>query len=473
MEREWNLTWNEQVRNGKVVVFRPEALFLGALLGHGRKDTQDDWFSKLEYQITDLHFTTQEGKKIWEKTQKLRAADVEINVQTLAQEFMFNGNLENTVAASLFCLFDDDCGAYTMNPNHYAKAMLVDYIGKLLREATRDMDQEGNGVERVLKLQRALENIQKGQSQGFQMQKVYGMPESVDAFIAELEERYQQREQAPGVATGYEDLDEKTRFSPGHLVIIGGRASVGKTTAALNMMVNMMQAGKKIVFFSLEMARSEIVQNFTAITAAVGYQAMTKAELSEDELDRIAAAARVLYDKKCVIYDEGNQTIENLTSKIYSAAQKLGGLDAIFIDHIHIIRGESKKTMRENMVDISAKLKALAKEWSVPVVALAQMNRDADKRQDKRPQLSDLKESGSIEQDADTILFVYRDSLYKSEDGGSPRNKLEMLGETKEDDGSTEIICRKNRHGTLPFFTVKMKVDGFTKRMTEFSKETN
>jgi replicative DNA helicase len=472
-----NVRWHLEAdaKEDDVIYMTSEAKFIASMFGFGDEESQQENWHKLTYKIEEDQLVTREAKIFWKvlletRANKIPAVDLPMFSSLVRAEL--GGKWDASIAVA--CL---PVGAASLshNPNFYAKQVLEQHVGRLYKNAVADMGERGGGVELVQRLQKALDDIKKGNAQSFDASIIYGMPDSVGEFYTTMEERLAAQEAGiEAVKTGYPSLDDRVAFGAGHLVVVGGRASVGKTTFINNVMANMMLAGKRVVFFSLEMKRVEIVQNLTAIVGAVSYEGMSRVDLSSEEWDRVAQAGRELYRSSCVIYEDGQLTIDEIELKLIAAERKLGGVDAVFIDHMHIIRGDSKKTMRENMVQITAKLKAMAKTYKVPVVCLAQMNRDADKRNDKRPIMSDLKESGSIEQDADTVLFVYRDSLYASTNTGDTSSDdygagLYSNSQKPEKSASpfTEIICRKNRHGTHPFFIVTLTVNPETKKMIQ------
>lgn len=236
-----------------------------------------------------------------------------------------------------------------------------------------------------------------------------------------------------GIASGFKKLDEMTSgFQKGDLVVLAGRPSMGKTAFTLNIALHAALSGKSVGFFSLEMAAEQLTLRLLSSQSGVAYQKIRNAEISSDEWVGLTNAAGNLAELKLFIDDQPLQNITDIRSK----ARKLkteNGLELLIIDYLQLINSTRRHENRQQEVsDISRSLKALAKELSVPVIACSQLSRAVDSRTDKRPMLSDLRESGAIEQDADLIMFLYRDVVYDKE--------------TENPDGA-EVIVGKQRNG--------------------------
>jgi replicative DNA helicase len=261
-----------------------------------------------------------------------------------------------------------------------------------------------------------------------------------------IEQLYERKELVTGVPTGYTDLDKMTAgLQPGDLLIVAGRPSMGKTAFALNL-VEYATSGsdKKVpaVVFSLEMSKEQLVQRLLCSVARVDAGRLRTGNLGESDWPKLTMAAGQLTDTKLFIDDTPAISVLELRSK----ARRLKaehGLGLIVIDYLQLMRGSSTENRQQEISEISRSLKALAKELSLPVVALSQLNRSLESRTDKRPMMSDLRESGAIEQDADVIMFVYRDAVY-CEDCKS-REKTCDQGHEKD----AEVIIGKQRNGAI------------------------
>ncbi len=260
--------------------------------------------------------------------------------------------------------------------------------------------------------------------------------------IKEVEKLYNHKEMITGLPTGFHDLDKQTAgLQKSDLIIVAGRPGMGKTALALNMATHAsMQTGAAIALFSLEMAKEQLVLRMLCSQARVNYGSVRSGSLHERDFARLASAAGELHQAAIYIDDSPGLTILELRAKarrlVRDARNKLGkDLGMIVIDYLQLMRGSGRTDSREQEISaISRSLKALAKELRLPVVALSQLNRRVEEGTDRRPVMAHLRESGAIEQDADVILFVYREAAYNRE--LSP-----------EEERESEIIIGKQRNG--------------------------
>jgi len=244
-----------------------------------------------------------------------------------------------------------------------------------------------------------------------------------------------------GIATGFIDLDKKTAgFQPSDLILIAARPSMGKTAFVLNVADYVcFHSSKAAVVFSLEMSKEQLVNRLLAQEAKIDAQHIRTGSLDDKEWISLMEGANIIAKSKLVIDDTPNITIGELRSKCRKYKHDVG-IDIIIIDYLQLMSGGGKSDSRQQEIsEISRSLKALARELNVPVVALSQLSRAVEKREDHRPVLSDLRESGAIEQDADVVMFLYRDDYYNHE--------------TAEKD-IAEVIIAKQRNG--PIGTVKL-----------------
>jgi len=246
-----------------------------------------------------------------------------------------------------------------------------------------------------------------------------------------IERLYERKEHVTGVATGFEKLDlETSGFQPSDFIIIAGRPSMGKTAFALNVAqhVGITLRGRVLVL-SLEMSAQQIVQRMLCSEAKVDSQAVRTGYLSSSDWHRLTAAAGRLSEASIFIDDSPGLTVLEARAKARRMKAE-HGLDLLIIDYLQLMRGRASMESRQQEIsEISRSLKALAKELNVPVVALSQLSRAVEARQARefKPQLSDLRESGALEQDADVILFLYRPALYKEDLPPDERNIAEVI----------------------------------------------
>ena len=277
----------------------------------------------------------------------------------------------------------------------------------------------------------------------------------LDTHMQMVETRSQTDGVVTGLSTGFVGLDKiTTGLHEDNLIILAARPAMGKTALALNIAQYIAVKEKKpVAIFSLEMGAESLIERMLAAEGMVeGYHLKT-GNLSVEEWSRLVHAQGNLYDAPIFVDDTAGIRISEIRSKARKLAQEMGGLGVIIIDYLQLITGSKGENRQQVVSEISRELKILAKDLRVPVIALSQLSRSVEQRQDKRPMLSDLRESGSIEQDADIVAFLYRDAYYQKEQADS-----------QEANNVTELILEKNRHGSLG--TVKLY---FHKEYTKFS----
>ncbi|RLL53676.1 replicative DNA helicase [Mariprofundus sp. EBB-1] len=276
----------------------------------------------------------------------------------------------------------------------------------------------------------------------------------------ELEDRYAQKKVVTGIPTGFTDLDIQTAgMQRGDLIIVAGRPSMGKTAFSMNLAQNAAMRGDDdnsgvVGVFSLEMSSQQIAMRMLACEARVDMSNLRTGRFSAEDWRKLAAASGSLAESNIFIDDTPAISVMELRSKCRRLKRENKGLDMVLIDYIQLMSGRSNSENRAQEVsEISRSLKGLAKELSVPVIALSQLNRSLEQRADKRPVMSDLRESGAIEQDADVIMFIYRDEVYNKK---------------PENEGLAEIIIAKQRNG--PIGDVKLT---FVHKFTRFENHAS
>ncbi len=272
-----------------------------------------------------------------------------------------------------------------------------------------------------------------------------------------------------GIASGFTDLDQLTSgFQPADLVIVAARPSMGKTALTLNIAQHVaITEGVGVAFFSLEMSKESLVQRMLTSEARLDAQAMRTGRLRDDDWPRLARAAGILAQAPIYIDDAPAMTVLDMRAKARRLkADPESKLGLIIVDYLQLMTGPSAENRQQEVSQISRGLKALAKELRVPVVALSQLSRAPEQRsggEKGRPQLSDLRESGAIEQDADLILFIFRQEVYAERDEAGRLKNSEL-------DGKAEIIIGKQRNGpigTVPLYFHKQytRFENFSRRM--------
>ncbi|MFA6760949.1 MAG: replicative DNA helicase [Sulfuricurvum sp.] len=273
-----------------------------------------------------------------------------------------------------------------------------------------------------------------------------------------------------GVDTGFSELNRMTTgFGKGDLIIIAARPAMGKTSFVLNTVNNLILQGKGVAFFSLEMPSEQLMLRLLSIQTSIPLQKLRVGDMSDDEWSRLYGAVDRVNGTKLFVDDSGSININQLRSKLRKLKSKHPEIELAVIDYLQIMQGIGNQDRHLQVSDISRGLKMLARELNIPIVALSQLNRSLESRNDKRPMLSDIRESGSIEQDADIILFVYRDDvyLYKEEKEREKAAKADGKDFTstyvEKEEEEAEIIIGKQRNG--PTGHIKLI---FQKKLTRF-----
>ncbi len=273
-----------------------------------------------------------------------------------------------------------------------------------------------------------------------------------------------------GVDTGYAELNKMTTgFGKGDLVIIAARPAMGKTSFILNTVNSLIMNGKGVAFFSLEMPAEQLMLRLLSIQTSIPLQKLRVGDMNDDQWSSLNGAIDNMNSAKLYVDDQGSININQLRSKLRKLKNQHPEIEIAVIDYLQIMQGSGNQDRHLQVSDISRGLKMLARELEMPIVALSQLNRGLESRNDKRPMLSDIRESGSIEQDADIILFVYRDDVYlykeeKEREKAAKAEGKEFVSEyVEKEEEEAEIIIGKQRNG--PTGHVKLI---FQKKLTRF-----
>ncbi len=357
-----------------------------------------------------------------------------IDLVTVADSLAQKNQLESVGGASYLASLADSVPSAS-NVAAYARIVsdkaLLRRLIQIAAEITSWCYSGGKKVEEILdQAESAIFSLTEGRVRN----NYFPIKEVVKKSIQIIEDLYDRREMITGVPTHFRDLDKLTAgFQPADLIIIAGRPSMGKTAFALNIARNSaMESRVPVGIFSLEMSKEQLAMRLLCAEARVNSQKIRSGFLSKDECTKLITAAGYFSDAPIMIDDTPAITTLELRAKARRMKVDMN-VGMIMVDYLQLMRGRSGTDNREQEIsDISRSLKALAKELSIPVVALSQLNRKVEERHNKRPMLSDLRESGAIEQDADVILFIYRDEAYNP---------------NSADAGLAEISVGKQRNG--------------------------
>ncbi len=274
-----------------------------------------------------------------------------------------------------------------------------------------------------------------------------------------------------GVNTGFKGLNRKTNgFGKGDLIVIAARPAMGKTSFVLNITKKAIDRGEGVAFFSLEMPAEQLMLRMLSTETSIPLQKLRVGDLNDEEWSRFSDATNEMQKKKLFVDDDGFATIHHVRSKLRKLKAQNPEISMAIIDYLQLMSGDSREGRQQVISEISRGLKQLARELDIPILALSQLNRGVESRDNKRPLLSDLRESGSIEQDADIVMFIYRDDVYREAIEKEKEMKAKAKGDKnyknpfeRKEEEEAEIILSKHRNG--PIGTVKLI---FQKSYTRF-----
>ncbi len=342
----------------------------------------------------------------------------------------------------------------TANVEYYAKIVQEKAIKRSLINAGSEIVSSGYDLNPIEESLEQAEKLIFDIASQKASKSLISIKDLVYDVYEKIEERANNKGQLTGVATDFYDLDTLTNgFQKSDLIILAARPAMGKTAFALNIAQNVaIKAKVPVAIFSLEMSKDQLAQRLMCSEAEVDTQRLKTGNMQAKDWEKMANAAARLSESKIYIDDTAGCTITDLRAKCRRLAMAEKDLGLIVIDYLQLIEGTGREDRMQQISSISRGLKILAKELNVPILALSQLSRAVESRTDKRPMLSDLRESGSIEQDADIVMFIYRDEYYKNADSE------EDDAQKAANKGEAEIIIAKHRNG--PVGTVKLLFQG-------------
>lgn len=352
------------------------------------------------------------------------------------------------------------------NAGYYAKIVEgKSMLRRLISTATNIITQANNGDDDVPSLLDSAERQIMDVSERRNRSGFREIKDVLNEILSDIDRLSQQSEDITGLPTGYREFDKMTAgLQPDNLIILAARPAVGKTAFALNIAQNVATStDTSVAIFSLEMSAESLVNRMLCAEGSINANHLRTGQLDEGEWQNLIVAMGALSNTSIFIDDTPGIKMAEIRAKCRRLAKEKGNLGLVVIDYLQLIEGSNKESRQQEVSEISRQLKKLAKELSVPILALSQLSRGVEQRQDKRPVLSDIRESGSIEQDADIVAFLYRDDYYergesKSEEDGDDQDSL------NQDVGEVELIIEKNRAGARG--TVKLL---FIKSYNKFS----
>lgn len=385
--------------------------------------------------IAAEHFYRPSHGHVFEAIVSLYGAGEPADTVTVADELSRAGLLESIGGPGVLVDLQAGTPAAT-NAKKYADIVYDHAVLRRLIGVAAEISELGySKPDDVTKAVDSAEAMMYDVAQGRVVDSMAGIHDLLKGNLDRLEELYEQGETITGTPTGYRDLDEMlSGLQPNALVVVGARPAMGKTSFALGAAANAaLRSNRPVLFFSLEMGQLEISQRLLVSEAEVDASRVRTGKLDVNDWTKISNAVGRLAEAPVWIDDNPNLTIMDIRAKARRLKSRVGDLGLVVVDYIQLMTGRSSAENRQVEVsEISRGLKILARELECPVMALSQLSRGLEARQDKRPMLADLRESGAIEQDADVVLFLYRDEVYNPD---SP------------DVGTAEVLVSKHRNG--------------------------
>lgn len=392
----------------------------------------------MEIGLEARDFYRDSHQKIFEAVIALQERGEPVDLVTLTAHLRDRGSYESVGGTATLTGFFEDTFAVG-NVSYYARIVRDKAILRRMIDATGEISGEAfDGVENTEAFLDEAERKILGVADTRLTKAFSSMQEILVQNMHTIEELAQKKADVVGLQTGFTDYDRLTSgLRPGQLIILAARPAMGKTSMFLSMAQNIAQAGKAVVaIFSLEMSKEELGFRFLSGVARIDSKRLKVGRLADRDWPRLAQAADVLSKSKIMIDDSGDLSVMDVRTRCRRLLTTEKRLDLIVVDYLQLMkgsRGSKNDGNREREIsEISRGLKTLAKELKVPVIALSQLNRGLENRPNKRPMLSDLRESGAIEQDADMVCFIYRDEVYNKE---------------TEEKGIAELIVAKHRAG--------------------------
>ncbi len=423
-------------------------------------------FDDIETQLKVDDFYLAGHQSIFKAMQELSASDKPIDEEFIKKELLKRKEFDENILLDILSANPiSNTGAYVAEVKDKA---LKRHLLTLTTEIKRvTVEEELPGDEVIDIVERKLYEITQD-SQTSDFQDAPDVTAKTMAYIEAMKARGNSI--LVGVDTGFAELNKMTTgFGKGDLIILAARPAMGKTSLVLNMVQNLINHNKGVAFFSLEMPSEQLMLRLLSIQTSIYLTKLRVGDINDEESQRLEDATAAMKASKLFIDDSSTVNINQLRSKLRKLKSQHPDIELAVIDYLQLLSAAGTKDRHQEVSEISRGLKMLARELEIPIIALSQLNRGLESRNDKRPMLSDIRESGSIEQDADIILFVYRDDvyLYKEE----KEREKEALKEGKEfisqyvekDEEEAEIIIGKQRNG--PTGHVKLT---FQKKYTRF-----
>ena len=400
-------------------------------------------------QVEPDDFYSRQHQILFQSMIELNDADQPIDVLTMKSSLETKNQLDDVGGVAYLAELANSVPS-ARNAAYYAKIVSAkSRLRQLIRTSTDIIalaQKQDDDVENILdEAERQIMDVSERRNKaGFKP-----IREVVDEVYNHLYDLSNNKSDITGLSTGYENLDKMiSGLQPDNLIILAARPAVGKTAFVLNVAENVaIDSDVPVAIFSLEMSAESLVNRMLCARGPIKADNLRDGNLDDDDWHKLYAATDALARTKLYIDDTPGIKMAEIRAKCRRLDKETGGLGLIVIDYLQLIEGSNKESRQQEVSEISRQLKKLSKELSVPVIALSQLSRGVEQRQDKRPVLSDIRESGSIEQDADIVAFLYRDDYYEREEGEEDSDDVKSGQQNENDAGEVELIIEKNRAG--------------------------
>ncbi|MDR3157088.1 MAG: replicative DNA helicase [Lactobacillales bacterium] len=405
---------------------------------------QDAYYAVAEYIVAE-DFYLHQHRIIFEAMTRLMDRNVPVDIRTITDELRKSAQLYDAGGISYLSEIAVIVPS-SASAGYYAQIVAEKSARRKLISAGTDavqkaFDGEGDVAELLLKAEQALMDILQGaHREGFQ-----AISDVLGESMLQIEENAKNHDLITGLATGFPELDRMTAgFQSDQLIVLASRPGMGKTAFALNIAQNVgIKSSEKVAVFSLEMSAVDLVNRMLCAEGLIDSGRLRTGQLNEEEWEKLVMAMGQLSNAGIYIDDTPGIRVPEIRAKCRKLAKEKGKMGLVVIDYLQLIEGNHRESRQQQVSEISRELKKLAKELSCPVVALSQLSRGVEARENKRPILSDLRESGAIEQDADLVMFLYREDYYRKE--GEERGEDDAYFD--EDTATMEVDLQKNRAG--------------------------
>ena len=478
-------------KNDNFYNIEAEIALIGCILWDNRN------YEKISDFINEEHFVDENNILIFKTIKNLLDKNILVSPITLKNYLPDDNKKDNIKYLNQI----KDSAPSTQNTYNYAKIVYDLHLKRNLVGIAHNVIQNANNIENNFDGEELIEKAENDlyllSQTGNADRKYVNFGTALKGAVNIISEAYKRDGKIAGVPSGFRDLDKKLGgLHKSDLIIIAGRPSMGKTALGTNIAfncaikyqeqkdefenINVIDGGK-VAFFSLEMSSEQLATRVLAERSRISGDKMRKAEFSKDDFNKIAKTSSELENLNLIIDDNPTLTIPSLRARA-RRLKRLHNIDLIIIDYLQLMSGASTNRNDgrvQEISEITRGLKSIAKELNVPIIALSQLSRQVEQREDKRPQLSDLRESGTIEQDSDVVMFIYRESYYlermmpirKPEEDDIKYNERMSRWQQLTDDSynKAEIIIAKQRHG--PIGSIKMHFDANFTKFSDLSVE--